>query len=277
MSSAVFAPPTRVHEPEAAAWCHSRRPSFPESSLQAAANRSSFAEPGRRKHSYPDVVLRYGCDRVERTKHAAVFVVSPSARCRRRRARTEGELRRVRTGSSRSAHQTFKEDAQMELGRIRAAWPLRGRRSSRSEVVPPADASVDSEEEEDTGDSSSDSDSDSDDASMAEEAGGNGGSSSSDHEVDEAERLKTGVQRRAAEQTMMANVKQLMTKQQIRYGSMQDSPSARGRCRQEVTEEATRFNKLYSETIDILEANMTLRPPRRRHTLDMTVLREEDP
>lgn len=111
---------------------------------------------------------------------------------------------------------------------------------------------------------------------------------SSSHE----EKLQNGVRRRVAEQVLVVNLKQLAAKQKIRYGhhSGRGVSSARAAtpsshaassngantaslARQRVRVEATKFNELYANTSNILEAHMTLSPPSTRHSVTMAELR----
>jgi len=120
----------------------------------------------------------------------------------------------------------------------------------------------------------------------------------------EEDRLQSGVMRRAAEQVLVVNLKQLAAKQRLRYGrpsghaassgrlttpsgpaASKDGPSS-GRlttpsgckaskdgflvppnARQRVRVEATKFTELYANTTSILEAHMTLTPPSTRHSV----------
>lgn len=95
------------------------------------------------------------------------------------------------------------------------------------------------------------------------------------------EDLRRGVMQRAAEQTMVLNLKHLAEKQRLRYGraasasavhgarpaSPPASPSTRLARRLQACAAATRFTARYSETVGILEEHMILTPPQRRHSL----------
>lgn len=80
------------------------------------------------------------------------------------------------------------------------------------------------------------------------------------------------IKKRAAEHTMVANLKQLVFKQQLRFrhvGSEDVSPSHRLRDRQQVRSAAQDFQVTYGKTLDIFQENMTSRPPSRRHSITM--------
>jgi len=86
--------------------------------------------------------------------------------------------------------------------------------------------------------------------------------------VDAGDQLSAGVLRRASEQIMIVQLKQLAAKQKLRYSLKAQ--------RQRVIEEAVKFTELYCRTVSILEACFTLRPPLRRHSdcfiQDMTAM-----
>lgn len=80
--------------------------------------------------------------------------------------------------------------------------------------------------------------------------------------------LKEGVMRRVAEQMQMALLKNFCERQKCRSrcGSMSGVDDAAER-RMDVCDRSNDFTRLNADTISILEANMTLRAPKRRHTV----------
>jgi hypothetical protein len=86
--------------------------------------------------------------------------------------------------------------------------------------------------------------------------------------------LKDAIRRRANEQVMFANLKHLTFKGKMRYGGRLNStcseltPAEVLFRRQAVGLKAANFTELYSDTLGILEAHMTLKPPARaRHSI----------
>lgn len=94
--------------------------------------------------------------------------------------------------------------------------------------------------------------------------------SSESEDMDEATSLAVGVQRRAAEQLLFAQLNQLAAKQKLRYGSDHELNGQENRVK--TGNLARDFTQLHSDTIGILEAYATLSPPRRRHSFDMNAL-----
>lgn len=82
--------------------------------------------------------------------------------------------------------------------------------------------------------------------------------------------LHDGVQRRAAEQTMVLMLKQHAKRQNARYGrrsTVVETAESRVEDRAEVVGVARDCQVRYCATLEVLEKNMTLRAPKRAHTL----------
>mmetsp|Transcript_13961 Transcript_13961/g.38153 ORF Transcript_13961/g.38153 Transcript_13961/m.38153 type:complete len:288 (+) Transcript_13961:71-934(+) len=86
-------------------------------------------------------------------------------------------------------------------------------------------------------------------------------SDSSDSDV--ADALGDGVKRRAAEQLRTLQISQFAARQQLRT----DVGGGVFRKRGEVNTIARGFQDLYAGALDVMERNMTMKPPRRAHTL----------
>jgi len=101
--------------------------------------------------------------------------------------------------------------------------------------------------------------------------------------LSEKERRESGVKRRASEHVMVAQLKSLAARTQLRMRTLPPSPqsASQGRStrrsasvdpaesRQLVRLKALQFTDMYSRTLGIFEEHMTLAPPeRRRHTVN---------
>eukprot|EP00928_Gymnodinium_smaydae_P018305 TRINITY_DN16976_c0_g1_i1.p1 TRINITY_DN16976_c0_g1~~TRINITY_DN16976_c0_g1_i1.p1 ORF type:complete len:299 (-),score=76.90 TRINITY_DN16976_c0_g1_i1:365-1261(-) len=268
-----------------------------------------------------DVRLRLGSKDLERTQDVAVFISSPTShrRARKRAAQARAKASRdqerllavglqradsapvspasacaLSPTSAKKLPGKFAPSLRSLMARgglaakFLAAQPLAEEEakdcteSGSEEKDETAENGVeeDESEEEDTlTESSSDSSGCSDDGVMAPES--------------PSEQLRLGIYRRATEQTLVANLKHLASKQRLRYGS--DSGGAAdqhhigegdrqrgGSCqdgldpgvqRLRVRDEAVKFTTLYSDTVGIFQTHMTLKPPQqRRHTITLAQL-----
>lgn len=91
------------------------------------------------------------------------------------------------------------------------------------------------------------------------------------------EELETGIKKRTAEQMIWANLNAMAVRCRIRYGDRAglkgSAPASNSEQRRQVVASATKFTELNARTQGILERHMTLRPPRRRHTIAFGDLR----
>lgn len=111
--------------------------------------------------------------------------------------------------------------------------------------------------------------------------------SESDSEEDPEELLDDGIKRRAGEQMMVQNLKLLAVKYRqyggaprgsargaaMAGGQVEAETESPGRARAQAQSAAENFNIAYSRTLGIFQSNMTLSPPRRRHSVTFGELR----
>lgn len=206
-----------------------------------ASTTTGAADGSRRR--YREVRLPLMSAAVEQTENTAVFLKSPNTSKRQRRERLQTNARRGRSPT---------KLASMGLRRAASA-PAALNRAESEECTALAEwCGVGSSPV----------------ASFRGDVHGEGRARSK-------EDLHAGIMRRANEQTMVANLKQLSVKQRLRCGHC-DAGTPRMRRRQQVGATAAAFTEMYGKTVGILEEHMTLTPPCRCHSLMGIDLSEYD-
>lgn len=253
------------------------------------------------------VHLQWGCEGVTQTKKTEVFLRAPAAQKRRQARRAKN---RIRCAQSEVFLPTTPWVRSVSEEVIQKLCPNRVNRLE--ELLSPATGSASLEgpsalKERAHADRhgrrfaitkrSIDSSDESKEVELATELGENeteqiadadlfdsdsDGESGDDKGCDRNELLHAGAFRRANEQVMIAQLKQLAAKTKLRYVTRKRSASVDGSfsCGAGDTEAASigqnklkgrdlaqGFTQLYSKTVGILQANLCLSPPARRHSI----------
>jgi hypothetical protein len=229
---------------------------------------------------YNDIAIRFDNHQVQKTNNPAVFIKTPNTQKQHSRAFAEAFARAHKDevfalGLTRSASLSTLANGDRDpidcidvdsLSRTTEAPKVATATCSLDEIHSDASTDSDSDSQSESGDET-DSSSDLEDEDTYE------------FELEDLEEvqigkeanLKESIFRRASEHVMVANLKHLASKAKLRYG-IQSAPDSSSR--QAVGQQAARFTELYSDTVEILEASMTWKPPSRaRHSIDLSDLR----
>jgi len=242
------------------------------------------------------VHLQWGCEGVTQTKKTEVFLRTPAAQKLRRARRTNRRERCaqsevflpttpwVRSVSEEVVHKPFRDLATPPTRPASLEGPsaLKERGQTRRLAITKRSIDISDESNEvewdaELGESETEQitdadlfDSDSD------------GESGDDKGCDRSALLHAGAFRRANEQVMIAQLKQLAAKTKLRYPTRKRSASidgsfsygagdtevaSIGQNKLKGRDLAQGFTQLYSKTVGILQANLCLSPPARRHSI----------
>lgn len=207
------------------------------------------------------VHLQLGSDMYEVSEDPAVFVTSPASAWAKKRKNRFGIRRAASVPGempSYIANAVVLEDtASTPAARMRWSPPKRRNDEDTDDLASGGSADADSSE----GESSA-----SDPVSgvlfadvLSEEE------PAVDKSVSEGTALTSGVMSRAAEQTMLVNIKLMTARQRRRFGPgmVHQELNSPVRRRRETQQESQKFTEIYNATVDVLSQHMTLVPPRR--------------